>query len=824
MFGSNSSKFYSLGNLAFASALCMVAVESTAVASTFSIKEIADRISTRTEIPILLPTESIVERNKFDRTETIYANDDTIYLNRPSNYPDYEVSFNNRPGSVGNAALRFVVEAKFNGDFQKDSVDPDPNYKRTYKQVKLVDGSTSTVTTWCGGTACWARIEWKSKKVLYKIVVKAPRPTVVIELANSAISAGDRNPRSKKPAANSSGTSQRPGNSASRPPSPPTTQTPRPKPTPPQQSKPTPPKPTTSQQITPQEIALLDQQTRTNPKLDSASTSQRQALQQKASQYLNPFVGGWTTADNRSLFIYPSTRKERQACIIIENGTSQDLQIGVAIGNTVGTDLNVGRDRLINIKKPNTLALRPAAGGKPIAVNAAPLSVNINDNNRQAMEQNGCLTQFPGTTTIATKPAQAPASKPAQPKPATIGSNVLDVTNVTCKDEKKPVRMLTVEAIQPNAPSGKLGIDGTGNSACTGQLIEQTKRHIFFKEVQNPPGADKTWVVIHGWNNYSRSQNIKYLALQLAQIKSLKNDRILLLDWSEAAFSGLPDVYSAATWIRPVAEIAVSELIQNYGITPSEASSKLILIGHSLGSLMTAEIGAVYMDVPANATSIKAKPVVKTIIALDPPSDSIVTTPYGLSGYDVDLRTPSYLDKGKKLGIFTDIEKLPDGIEAPKKFRDTSIFSRAFVGSSSVAGNKKFAGGAHESFLLDPGALRPVPPTFEHGEVISLFASIMNVNGFGGLLGPNDLQERSEFKKNVFESDHEGVIKFGSRLQIEHSNGSKMIVDMEGNVFGDTKKFTNLQLPICSALFSFNDVSIAKGCAIGVTKDFFSIP
>ncbi|MEG4958966.1 hypothetical protein [Microcoleus sp. K4-C2] len=31
-----------------------------------------------------------------------------------------------------------------------------PKYHAQYSQVKLIDGSPSLVTAWCGGTVCWS--------------------------------------------------------------------------------------------------------------------------------------------------------------------------------------------------------------------------------------------------------------------------------------------------------------------------------------------------------------------------------------------------------------------------------------------------------------------------------------------------------------------------------------------------------------------------------------------------------------------------------------------------------------------------------------------
>jgi hypothetical protein len=168
---------------------------------------------------------------------------------------------------------------------------------------------------------------------------------------------------------------------------------------------------TISQRPSIQEIALINQQTgsqQSPPQLNQIQRQARQTLQQQTSKYLSPFVGSWRTTDNQTIFIYPSTRKgkERQACIIIEKDNTQDLQIGVATGNATGTDINIGRSRLFNIKQPNTLALRNPGSNQLVAVYAAPESPSLTENNRSSMEDNGCITSLPSTA-IATAPTNS---------------------------------------------------------------------------------------------------------------------------------------------------------------------------------------------------------------------------------------------------------------------------------------------------------------------------------------------------------------------------------------------------------------------------------
>jgi hypothetical protein len=158
-----------------------------------------------------------------------------------------------------------------------------------------------------------------------------------------------------------------------------------------------------------QEVSQLIQQSRnlkSIAKLSQSQLSDRQTLRKQSNKYLAPFAGGWLTADNQRLFVYPSTRRERQACIIVEKDGTQDLQIGIASGNATGMDINIGDLRLFNTKQ-ETLALRRPGSDQLIAVYPSADSANLTADHRSAMEGNSCITSFPSTSiaTAPTKPA-----------------------------------------------------------------------------------------------------------------------------------------------------------------------------------------------------------------------------------------------------------------------------------------------------------------------------------------------------------------------------------------------------------------------------------
>ncbi|MEA5489448.1 MULTISPECIES: hypothetical protein [Pseudanabaena] len=193
MIGKNlvSRKSFLLGTLSFATVL-MVGNWSGAIAGTFSIKAISAQIARRTNVPILLPSEQVVEQYKFDKSETIYA-----YLGTDSDsyYTLGFYNFYHRSVTPGNAAFRFSISAKRRKDFERRSLDSDPRYSPSFSQVKLSDNSNALITSWCGGTACWSTVQWKSNGVLYEVASKRRQPDAALAIANSAVREGNRNKR-----------------------------------------------------------------------------------------------------------------------------------------------------------------------------------------------------------------------------------------------------------------------------------------------------------------------------------------------------------------------------------------------------------------------------------------------------------------------------------------------------------------------------------------------------------------------------------------------------------------------------------------------------
>lgn len=233
------------------------------------------------------------------------------------------------------------------------------------------------------------------------------------------------------------------------------------------------------------------------------------------------------------------------------------------------------------------------------------------------------------------------------------------------------------------------------------QNVSETK--ITLREVKQPVGdVGQTWVVIHGNGASPDGENIASLIAELAATAE-EGDRVIALDWSEAAALG-GGVANAggngvsATWIGPTAEETVKILESEFGIDPESAGSQLNLVGHSLGSFMSAEMGRLY-ELGVNRLG---KPVttangigVRTITALDPASPTNV--PDG--GYDLE---------GRK-----------EGRQNPDKFLEVSQFSRSFVGRNSVAGSPEFADTADEAYELNFGTSLDNPINLEHSRLTS---------------------------------------------------------------------------------------------------------
>ena len=312
-----------------------------------------------------------------------------------------------------------------------------------------------------------------------------------------------------------------------------------------------------------------------------------------------------------------------------------------------------------------------------------------------------------------------------------------------------------------------------------------SQRNVSLNQVKESSNeAKQTWIVIHGLN-VDASDNSKYAGdfsdLGKAVAQANPGDRVLLLDWKEAATGGkvssdpkvdesIPALlrlgnYTAAKWIRPVAEWVVKKLKEEFGVDAEYASKNLNLIGHSLGSLLSNEIARVWQEEQTAAKQGIDKDGkgigVNTIFALDPPSQLNIS---GLSlgqpgfGYDIDGRT-AVMD-------FISPDSGSDKIYLPN-FKEVSRFSRAFVGKNSLSGNQIFAGQADESFQMSFSDGNRIDTGEEHQWVIDAFKNLIvqknELGDIGNLVSLNPiLSDVLKGKEKAYDNRHAGILAFNT--------------------------------------------------------------
>lgn len=251
-------------------------------------------------------------------------------------------------------------------------------------------------------------------------------------------------------------------------------------------------------------------------------------------------------------------------------------------------------------------------------------------------------------------------------------------------------------------------------------------------DIKNRP----TWVVIHGMNSSPNGDNIKELSDAIGDYKKDKNaDQVLVLDWSQAAYSDsklsipglgvIPNPNFGASWISTVADWTKKKLVDEWKISPDNIN----FAGHSLGSYLAWE----------TAKNIGG---VNNLIALDP-----ATTTNG--GYQ----------------------------EGKVNFSDYSKWAWAFYGSA--AGNFDRAYTAEESFKFNFPSLG-ANEVGKHGAVVKAFAKMVQKNNAGNpgyiskqfnLNQINQSASKSWSRGNGFEAE----IDVNSQLLpslLKHKNGS----------------------------------------------------
>jgi pimeloyl-ACP methyl ester carboxylesterase len=356
--------------------------------------------------------------------------------------------------------------------------------------------------------------------------------------------------------------------------------------------------------------------------------------------------------------------------------------------------------------------------------------------------------------------------------PLSIASALSMSVSVLGQDMK-----IDIAPVSGGSTAGKIGKDSP-----LGRDVDPNSRKTSFTVINKGNSNGKTWVVIPGLNDNSPSSKSGSL-YDLAKTIQTKNpnDRILMLDWSEASNNNgeanIPVAninrgsYYAATWIRPVAEAAVAKLKE---IDGGSFGQNINLVGHSLGSILSTEIGAEYKK--NNGFGVNS------IIALDPPSESNLNIPTkgDLGSYDVDGRTPAYIPGIGKQAQQTckNTPTLCKNIDAPQNFKDNAKFSISFVGSISLAGNQKLAATANESYQMNFGDIADTGS--EHTRVVESLNNLIKSNGLSDSPQRSSGTDRKYFTldnltgkvpMNVYQDQyskiHEGIIDINSSNQAE---------------------------------------------------------
>ncbi len=234
------------------------------------------------------------------------------------------------------------------------------------------------------------------------------------------------------------------------------------------------------------------------------------------------------------------------------------------------------------------------------------------------------------------------------------------------------------------------------------------------------------WIVSHGMNN-SRD-NMTDLASAIIQNTKEVNgteDIVLTLDWSQGANSGLANPTDTDKWIEPTA-IQIKKKLTDWGFTNKD---KLFLMGHSMGTIMSAEISSQFGN------------QAKLLIALDPPRS---TAPIGqFTTNDVTGR------------IFNSF--------ASRAQRTVAYVGRGYL-SGSICGSYAFtttANEAYQVYLPEQNDTTAVCPA--HGSVVKSITSMYRDRRIqNGLLAINNTAAgtftRTRLIDDVYPIDVNGMI------------------------------------------------------------------
>jgi hypothetical protein len=196
------------------------------------------------------------------------------------------------------------------------------------------------------------------------------------------------------------------------------------------------------------------------------------------------------------------------------------------------------------------------------------------------------------------------------------------------------------------------------------------------------------WIISHG---YRDNFNFEFEKIGKQILVNHPNDIVIGLDWSNiATINANPveqasyDICRVPTWIKPISEV-IHQRLNNWGF---KNGTKLNLIGHSLGTLMSAEISQRFIDYNQNQAN--------KMILLDPPSET-----------RCKLNLKQYT-----------VQQNPEVVKVDK-FANRANYTYAFVGNHSLAGNQQLASTAHRSYWMEYGSWFDLGN--EHSAVVSTF-------------------------------------------------------------------------------------------------------
>jgi murein DD-endopeptidase MepM/ murein hydrolase activator NlpD/pimeloyl-ACP methyl ester carboxylesterase len=212
------------------------------------------------------------------------------------------------------------------------------------------------------------------------------------------------------------------------------------------------------------------------------------------------------------------------------------------------------------------------------------------------------------------------------------------------------------------------------------------------------------WILSHGWNGGLGI--MKDIGNNIRKDSITSNDNVIVVDWREASHSGNnpADVCISSTWTKSVATKIHDKLV-TWGVNDS---SKIRLVGHSMGTILNTEIGKTFNKVD-------------TSYSLDAPSDPC------FGGYNVQINGDI-----KKSNLNTGANK-----------------ARGFAGLNSLAGSQEHNRTADLSFQIDFNTT--TTNTAEHSWVQETWRQMLDTDRLeGNTLGARDLSPHSTWERDGF--------------------------------------------------------------------------